>query len=48
MIWKTSEKRMKQKHKTQWKATRADKNKQKTESQNLKIKWKLKEKLKNY
>jgi hypothetical protein len=38
---------MKQKYKTQWKATPADKNKWKTESQNLKIKWKLKEKLKN-
>jgi hypothetical protein len=48
MIWKTSEKRMKHKYKTQWKATLADYNKQKTESQNLKIKWKLKEKLKSY
>jgi hypothetical protein len=48
MIWKTSEIRMKQKHKTQWKATPADYNKWKTESQNLKIKWKLKEKLKSY
>jgi hypothetical protein len=45
---KTSEKRMKQKYKTQWKATSADQNKRKTESQNLKIKWKLKEKLKSY
>jgi hypothetical protein len=42
MIWKASEKRMKQKYKTQWKATPADENKQKTESQNLKMKWKLK------
>jgi hypothetical protein len=37
MIWETSEKRMKHKYKTQWKATPADKNNQKTESQNLKI-----------
>jgi hypothetical protein len=35
---KTSEKRMKHKHKTQWKATAADYNKQKTESHNSKIK----------
>jgi hypothetical protein len=48
MIWKTSEKRMKQKHKTQWKATPTASTKQKTESQNLKIKWKLKEKLRSY
>jgi hypothetical protein len=48
MIWKTSEKRMKDKYKTQWKATPADENKQKTESQNLKMKLQLKEKLKNY
>jgi hypothetical protein len=40
-------KKMKQKHKTQWKATPADQNKQKTEFQNLKIKWKLKENLKS-
>jgi hypothetical protein len=39
---------MKQKHKTQWKATPADYNERKTESQNLKINWKLKEKLKSY
>jgi hypothetical protein len=45
MILKTSEKRIKQKHKTQCKATPAD-YKWKTESQNLKIEWKLKEKLK--
>jgi hypothetical protein len=38
MIWKTSDKRIKQKHKTQWKATPADYKKWKTESQNLKIK----------
>jgi wyosine [tRNA(Phe)-imidazoG37] synthetase (radical SAM superfamily) len=30
MIWKTSEKTMKQKHKTQWRATPADWNKMKT------------------
>jgi hypothetical protein len=36
------EKRMQQKYKTQWKSTPADYNKQKTESQNLKMKWKLK------
>jgi hypothetical protein len=48
MVWKTSEKRMKLKHKTQWKITPADLNKRKTKSQNLKIKWKLKEKLKSY
>jgi hypothetical protein len=34
MIWKSSEQRMKQKVKTQGKATPADYNKQKTESQN--------------
>jgi hypothetical protein len=34
-------KKMKQKYKTQWKTTSADKNKQKTESQNLRMKWKL-------
>jgi hypothetical protein len=44
VIWKTSEKRLKQKHKTKYKAIPAD-YKQKTESQNLKMKWKLKEKL---
>jgi hypothetical protein len=33
MIWKTSEKIMKQKYKTQWKATPADYNKQKTISE---------------
>jgi hypothetical protein len=32
-IWKTPEKRMKQKCKTKWKANPADENKQKTESQ---------------
>jgi hypothetical protein len=48
MRWKTSEKRMAHKYKTQWKATPEDKNKRKTKSQNLKIKWKLKEKLKSY
>jgi hypothetical protein len=48
MIWKTSGKRIKQKYKKQWKATPADCNKQKTASKNLKIKWKLKEKLKHY
>jgi hypothetical protein len=31
-----------------WKVTPADLNKWKTESQNLKIKWNLKEKLKSY
>jgi molecular chaperone GrpE (heat shock protein) len=41
-------KRMKEKYKTQWKVTPANQNKWKTESWNLKIKWKLKEKLKNY
>jgi hypothetical protein len=41
-------KRIKQKHKTQWKATPENENKWKTESQNSKIKYKLKEKLKNY
>jgi hypothetical protein len=35
---KPQKNRMKQKYKTQWKATPADKNKWKTESQNLKIK----------
>jgi paraquat-inducible protein B len=45
MIWKTTEKRMKQKYKTKWKAIPADWNKQKTEPQNLKMKWKLKENL---
>jgi hypothetical protein len=40
--------RKKQRQKTQWKATTADKYKQMTESQNLKIQWKLKEKLKSY
>jgi hypothetical protein len=48
MIWKISEKRMKQKYKTQWKATPVDWNKQRIESHNLKIKWKLKEKVKRY
>jgi hypothetical protein len=48
MIWKTSEKTMKQKCKTKWKAIPEEQNKQKTESQNLEIKWQLKEKLKNY
>jgi DNA repair ATPase RecN len=38
----------KQKYKTKWKAIPAKQNKQKTESQNLKMKWQLKEKLKNY
>jgi hypothetical protein len=47
MTWKTLEKRMKQKHKTQWKATPADYSKWNVESQNFKIKWKLKQKLKN-
>jgi hypothetical protein len=47
MIWKTSEKRMKQKYKTQWKATPAYYNKWKREPQNLKIKWKLKQKVKS-
>jgi peptide deformylase len=41
-------KRMKRKYKTKWKAIPAEQNKQKTESQNLKMKWQLKEKLKNY
>jgi hypothetical protein len=40
--------RKKNETETQWKATPADYNKQKTDSQNLKIKWKFKEKLKNY
>jgi hypothetical protein len=31
MVWKTSEKRMKQKYKTKWKATPVDYNKGKTE-----------------
>jgi hypothetical protein len=35
-------------YKTKWKAIPAEQNKQKTESQNLKMKWQLKEKLKNY
>jgi hypothetical protein len=35
----SSEKKMKQKCITKWKANPADKNKQKTESQNLKMKW---------
>jgi hypothetical protein len=48
MIWKTLEKRMKQKYKAQWKATPANYNKWKTESQDWKMKWKLKEKLKHY
>jgi hypothetical protein len=48
MIWKTSEKNIKQKYKTKWKARPAEWNKQKTESENLKMKWKIKEKLKNY
>jgi hypothetical protein len=39
---------MKQKYKTQWKATPANWNKQKTESQNLKTKFKLKENPKSY
>jgi hypothetical protein len=34
-------------YKTQWKATPADQNKHKTESQNFKMKWKLMVKLKN-
>jgi hypothetical protein len=38
-IWKTSEKRMKQKCKTKWKASSADKNKQNIESLNSKMKW---------
>jgi paraquat-inducible protein B len=41
-------KRMKQKYKTKWKAILAELKKQKTEYQNLKMKWQLKEKLKNY
>jgi hypothetical protein len=40
MIWKTSEKRMKQKYKIQWKDTQQTR----TESQILQMKWKLKEK----
>jgi hypothetical protein len=32
-------KRMKEKYKTKWKATPAEQKKQKTESQNLKMKW---------
>jgi hypothetical protein len=48
MIRKNLEKIMKQKCKTQWKATPANYSKQKTESQNLKIKWKLKDKLKSF
>jgi hypothetical protein len=47
MIWKTSGKKTKQKYKAQRRATPAEYNKQKTESQNLKMKWKLKEKLKS-
>jgi hypothetical protein len=42
---------LRKKNKTQmqkWKATPADWNKQKTEFQNSKMKWQLKEKLKNY
>jgi hypothetical protein len=48
MTGKVSEKRNKQKNQTQWKATPSDYNKQKIESQKLKIKQKLKEKPKNY
>jgi hypothetical protein len=44
MIWKSSGKK-KQKYKTQWKVTPADWNKWNKESQNWKMKWKLKEKL---
>jgi hypothetical protein len=39
---------VKQKYKTKWRAIPAKKNKYKTESQKLKMKWHLKEKLKNY
>jgi hypothetical protein len=39
---------MKQKHQTQWKATPADENKPKTESQDMKITRTLKEKMKSY
>jgi hypothetical protein len=39
---------MTQKYKTKWKAIPAEWNKQKRESRNLKKKWQLKEKLKNY
>jgi hypothetical protein len=48
MKWKTSEKRMKQNYKIQYKATPMKYNKQKTESHNLKMKWKFNEKLKNF
>jgi hypothetical protein len=47
MIWKTSEKRKIQKYKTKWKVIPEEYDKQKIESQNLKMKWQLKEKLKN-
>jgi hypothetical protein len=40
-------KKMKQKYKTQWKSSSRIEQ-QKIDSQNLKIKWKLKEKLKSY
>jgi uncharacterized protein Yka (UPF0111/DUF47 family) len=38
MVWKTSEKTVKQKYKTKWRAIPAKKNKYKTESQKLKMK----------
>jgi hypothetical protein len=41
---KLRKKKERNKQKTQWKSIPADYNKQKTESQNLKKKWKLKEK----
>jgi hypothetical protein len=45
---KTSEKRMKQKYKTQWRPLQQTRTSRRQKSQNLKIKWKLKVKLKNY
>jgi hypothetical protein len=40
-------KKNKQKYKTKWKTIPADYNKQKTESENLKMQWKLKKNLKS-
>jgi hypothetical protein len=48
MIWKISEKNNETETQNTMEGTPADQNKQKTESQNLKIKWTLKEEMKSY
>jgi hypothetical protein len=48
MIWKTSEKKNETEIQNTMEGHSSRRNKRKTESQNMKIKWKLKEKLKGY